>query len=70
MGNLLCIKICSAKKSDTIIGPDITYQTFRKYSAVRAFYEDQGFRGTTANFVKYVLIKCGVLTFSNFCCRV
>ena len=52
MGNLLCVKVYSAKKSDTMIGRDIIYQTFRKYSSVLAFCADQGFRGTTANFVK------------------
>ena len=41
MGNLLFVKVCSAKESDTMIGRDITYQTFKKFSSIRAFCADQ-----------------------------
>ena len=52
MGNLLYIKVCSAQESDTMVGRDITYQTFKKFSSVRGYCADLGFRGTTVNFVE------------------
>ena len=51
MGNLLYVKVHSAGVSDTIAGRDITYQTFKNHSSIRAFCADQGYRGTTKNFV-------------------
>jgi len=55
MGNLLYIKVHSAAMSDTIAGRDITYQTFKNHSSVRAFCADQGYRKTTKNFVQNIL---------------
>lgn len=52
MGNLLYVKVHSAGISDTIAGCDVAYQAFRNYSSIRAFCGDQGYRGTTKNFVE------------------
>ena len=61
MGNLLYVKVHSAGISDTIAGCDIAYQTFRNYSSLRAFCGDQGYRGTTKNFVeKYLKMRMDI----------
>jgi len=52
MWNLLYVKVHSAGISDTVAGRDIAYQTFKSYSSIRGFEADQGYRGTTANFIK------------------
>ena len=52
MGNLLHVKVHSAAISDTKAGRDVAYQSFRKYSSIRAFCADQGYRGTTVQFIK------------------
>ncbi len=52
MGNLLFVKVHAANKSDTIEGCDIAYQTRQKYDSIKAFCADQGYRGTTENFIK------------------
>jgi len=52
MGNLLYVKVHSAGISDTIAGRDIAYQTFKNHSSIRGFEADQGYRGTTANFIE------------------
>ena len=36
---------------DTIAGKDIFYQTFKKYPSIKGFSADQGYRGTSFNFV-------------------
>ena len=51
-GNLLYVKVHSAGKSDTTEGCNVAYQTFRRYSSVLGFGADQGYRGTTKNFVE------------------
>jgi putative transposase len=51
MGNLLYVKVHSAKSHDTISGSDICYQTFRHYSSIMTFSADAGYRGTTYDFV-------------------
>jgi len=52
MGNLLYVKVHSAGIHDTIAGCDVAYQAFRKHSSIRAFCADQGYRGTTKDFVE------------------
>ena len=52
MGNLLYVKVHSAAESDTIMGRDIAYQSFRKYSSIKRFCADSGYRGTTRDFVE------------------
>jgi putative transposase len=52
MGNLLYVKVHSAGIHDTIAGCDVAYQAFRRYSSIRAFCADQGYRGTTKDFVE------------------
>jgi len=55
MGNILYVKVHSANQSDTMIGRDIAYQTFKEYSSVRGFCADQGYCGTTVDFIRDVL---------------
>lgn len=52
MGNLLYVKVHSAGIHDTIAGCNVAYQTFRKHSSIRAFCADQGYRGTTKDFIE------------------
>ena len=51
IGNLLYIKVHRANIHDTIAGVNIFYQTFKKYSSIKGFSADQGYRGTSFNFV-------------------
>ncbi len=52
MGNLLYVKVHSAKIADTISGRDVAYQAFKNHSSIRAFCADQGYRGTTKEFIE------------------
>jgi putative transposase len=52
MGNLIYVKVHSASIHDSIAGRDIAYQSFRKYSSIRAFCADQGYRGSTTDFIE------------------
>jgi transposase len=52
MGNLLYVKVHSATESDTKKGRHIAYQAFRRYSSLKGFCADQGYRGTTKDFIE------------------
>ena len=52
MGNLLYVKVHFAGVHDSTAGRDVVYQTFRKYSSIRAFCADQGYRGSTTDFTE------------------
>lgn len=51
-GNLLFIKVHAASIHDSIAGCDVAYQSFRRYSSIRAFCADLAYRGTTKLFVE------------------
>jgi putative transposase len=51
MGNLLHVGVHSAAVHDSISGQDICYQTFRRYSSLKGFCADAGYRGSTYDFV-------------------
>ena len=52
LGHLLYVKVHAANLSDTIMGRDVMYQTFRKYSSIKGARGDLGYRGTTKEFVE------------------
>lgn len=51
MGNLLHVNVHAANIHDTIKGGIACYQAFRKYTNIRAFSGDLGYRGTTYEYV-------------------
>jgi putative transposase len=51
MGNLLHIRVHSASVHDSMSGQDICYQTFRRYSSLKGFCADAGYRGSTYDLV-------------------
>jgi len=61
-GNLLFIKVHAANIHDSIAGCDVAYQSFRRYSSIRAFCADLAYRGTTKLFVEDDLKLCMDIT--------
>ena len=55
LGNMLEIQVHAANRNDTMKGGDICEQISEKYSTVEAFSADEGYRGTTREFVENVL---------------
>ncbi len=52
LGNLLHVQVHAAHLSDTISAGSILKDTINKYSTIRAFSADLGYRGTAENFVR------------------
>ena len=50
--NLLYVKVHAANIYDTIARCDVVYQSFRKFTSIRGFCADCGYRGTTKEFVE------------------
>jgi putative transposase len=55
LGNMLEVQVHAANRNDTMKGGDICEQIAEKYSSVEAFSGDQGYNGTTKEFVEKVL---------------
>ena len=51
LGLIWHVKVHTANIPDTIAGANVCYQAFRRYSSIRAFSGDAGYRGTTYDFV-------------------
>ncbi len=55
LGNLLHIKVHAANLHDTKAGCDIFKETSSKYSSIKAFSADEGYRGTAKDYVENTL---------------
>ena len=55
LGNLLCIKVHAANIHDTKAGCKVFEATLQKYPTIKAFSADEGYRGTSVEFVENIL---------------
>ena len=52
---MLTVQVHAANVADTSQGWDVCFQVTQKYASVEAFCGDQGYRGTTVEFVEDLL---------------
>ena len=55
LGNMLAIQVHAANVADTSQGWEVCDRVAEKYDSVEAFCGDQGYRGTTVEFVENLL---------------
>ena len=55
LGNMLTVQVHAANLADTSQGWDVCDQVAEKYDSIQAFCGDQGYRGTTVEFVENLL---------------
>jgi putative transposase len=53
-GNLLHVNVHAANIHDTIAGPDVLAEAFKKHPTIQGVSADAGYRGTTVNFITSV----------------
>lgn len=54
---MLCIKVHAANIHDTKAGCNIFKATLEKYPSIKAFSADEGYRGTSTDYVRNILNK-------------
>ena len=55
LGNMLTVQVHAANIADTSQGWDVCDQVAEKYDSIKAFSGDQGYSGTTVEFVENLL---------------
>lgn len=55
LGNMLAVQVHTAQQADTMHGWDVCDRVAEKYESVEAFCGDQGYQGTTVEFVENLL---------------
>ena len=55
LGNMLTVPVHAANGADTSHGGEVCDRVAEKYDSVQAFCGDQGYRGTTVEFVENLL---------------
>ena len=55
LGNMLTVQVRAANITDTSQGWDVCDQVAEKYDSIKAFSGDQGYSGTTVEFVENLL---------------
>ena len=55
LGNMLAVQVHTAQQADTMQGGDVCDRVAEKYESVEAFWGDQGYQGTTVEFVENLL---------------
>lgn len=55
LGNMLAVQVHTAQQADTSQGWEVCDRVAEKYESVEAFCGDQGYQGTTVEFVENLL---------------
>ncbi len=55
LGNMLAVQVHTAQQADMMQGWDVCDRVAEKYESVEAFCGDQGYQGTTVEFVENLL---------------
>lgn len=62
LGNLLYVKVHAANQHDTKAGVEVFEQACKKYPSLQGVSVDQGYKGTTENYIKNTMRKTVIVS--------